>query len=198
MVDGGVVGSGGGAVVGGGGRVVRGRVSRMGGRVGRMGRGVRPCLVVGGAGAVVGLAGVGDVGDVAGVRVVHVVGHRLRAAVGEEDGVGSAGGVPVALLVLAELGAAVLVVHAVLEGVVRLRRLGLVVTAGVAVRGGSRVAAVTGGCVMRGRCVVRCAVVGRGDGGSGEEEGGGGEDRGLKDARYNLFATRRHDLALPA
>ena len=126
----------------------------------------------------------------------------LSASVGEEDGVGSAGGVPVALLVLAELGAAVLVVHAVLEGIVRLRRLGLLVTAGMTVgcsRGG--VAAVARGGVVRGS-MVRGAVIGkgRGEGGPGEEEGGGGEDGGLKDAGYSttfasLNSTRRHDPA---
>ena len=61
----------------------------------------------------------------------------LCAAVGQEDGVGAAGGVAVTLLVLAKVGATVLVVHAVLEGVVRLRGLGLLVVGlGVAVAGG--------------------------------------------------------------
>ena len=60
----------------------------------------------------------------------------LCAAVGQEDGVGAAGGVAVTLLVLAKVGATVLVVHAVLEGVVRLRGLGLLVVGlGVAVAG---------------------------------------------------------------
>ena len=52
----------------------------------------------------------------------------LGAPVGEEDGVGPTGRVAVALLVVAKVGAAVLVVHAVLEGVVRRLRLLLVVT----------------------------------------------------------------------
>ena len=51
----------------------------------------------------------------------------LCAAVGQEDSVGAAGGIAVALLVLAKVGATVLVVHTVLEGVVRLRGLGLLV-----------------------------------------------------------------------
>ena len=61
----------------------------------------------------------------------------LCAAVGQEDGVGAAGGVAVTLLVLAKVGATVLVVHAVLEGVVCLCGLGLLVVGlGVAVAGG--------------------------------------------------------------
>ena len=51
----------------------------------------------------------------------------LCAAVGQLDGVGTARGITVALLILAKVGAAVLVVHAVLEGIVRRRRLRLLV-----------------------------------------------------------------------
>ena len=51
----------------------------------------------------------------------------LCAAIGQEDGVGATGGISVTLLVLAEVGTAVLIVHAVLEGIVRLRGLGLLV-----------------------------------------------------------------------
>ena len=98
--------------------------------------------------------------------------------------------------------------HAVLEGVVRLRRLGLVVAAmagGMAVgRGGSGgsgggVAAIACWGVVRGSVVrgsMRGTVVGQGGGedGPGEEESGGGKDRGLKDARLILSETSQHAL----
>ena len=58
----------------------------------------------------------------------------LGAAIGQEDRVRSARGITVTLLVLVEVGAAVLVVHSVLKGIVRRRRLGLLVVGlGVAV-----------------------------------------------------------------
>ena len=86
MVDGGV-GGGSGAVVrrrrcvvGSSAMVRRGSMvgcSVVGSGMGRVGRSLSVGGVVGGAGAVVGLAGVGDVCDIARVRVVHVVGHGL-------------------------------------------------------------------------------------------------------------------------
>ena len=61
----------------------------------------------------------------------------LCAAVGQEDGVGAAGGVAVTLLILAKVGAAVLVVHTILKGVVRLCGLRLLVVGlGVSIAGG--------------------------------------------------------------
>ena len=65
---------------------------------------------------------------------------NLRATVGEQDGVGSRGGVAITLLVLGKVGAAVLVVDAVLEGVVG-RLLGglLLVSGGRVVRRGGLV-----------------------------------------------------------
>ena len=51
----------------------------------------------------------------------------LGAAIGQENSVRSARGITISLLVLAEVGAAVLIVHAVLEGIVCRRRLGLLV-----------------------------------------------------------------------
>merc|ERR1711949_60100 len=69
------------------------------------------------SGAVAGLAGVGHVLDDA-VAVVGV-GDGLHAAVGQVDGVAAGGGVSVPLLLLGEVGAAVVVGHAVVVGVDR-------------------------------------------------------------------------------
>ena len=120
----------------------------------------------GGARSVVGLTGIGDIGNIARVRVVHMVGHGLGAAVGQENSVGSTCGITIALLILAEVGAAVLVVHTIFKGVVCWHGLLLVL--------GLRVSVATGvTSLMRGG-VVWGAVIGegRGEGGSGEEEGG--------------------------
>ncbi len=79
---------------------------------------VRGGAVGGGVGRRVGLARVGDVGDIPRVLVVHVVGHGLDAAVGQGHVVLALHSVAVPLLAVAEVGAGVLVVDAVLEGVV--------------------------------------------------------------------------------
>ena len=57
----------------------------------------------------------------------------LGASVRKEDGVGSAGGVTITLLVLAKVGAAVLVVHTVLEGILGRHGLRLLVAMGLGV-----------------------------------------------------------------
>ena len=71
----------------------------------------------GGSGSIGGHALVGHVGDVATVSISHVVVDVLDPAVGQGHPVGAAGGVAVTLLVLTEVGAAVVVGHAVLVGV---------------------------------------------------------------------------------
>ena len=76
------------------------------------GRGVG-WLAVGG---IDGFAGVHNVGHIAAVGVRHVVVHGLQAAVGQNDGVGTGGGVAVALLAGIDLDA-VVVVHGVVVGV---------------------------------------------------------------------------------
>ena len=60
---------------------------------------------------------VGHVGDVAAVGIGHVVVDVLHPAVGQSHSVGAAGGVAVPLLLLTEVGAAVVVGNAVLVGV---------------------------------------------------------------------------------
>ena len=71
----------------------------------------------GGSGSIGGNSLVGHFGDVAAVGVSHVVVDVLDPAVGQGHPVGAAGGVAVTLLVLTEVGAAVVVGHAVLVGV---------------------------------------------------------------------------------
>ena len=63
-------------------------------------------------------SGVGDLGNVAAVSVGGV-GDGLGPAVGQGHGVGAGGGVAVTVLLLAEVGAAVVVVDGVLVGVDR-------------------------------------------------------------------------------
>ena len=64
----------------------------------------------------------------------------LGAAVRKEDGVGSAGGVTITLLVLAKVGAAVLIVHTVLKGILCRHGLRLIVAMRLGVAITSRVA----------------------------------------------------------
>ena len=71
----------------------------------------------GGSGSIGGNSLVGHFGDVAAVGVSHVVVDVLDPAVGQGHPVGAAGGVAVTLLVLPEVGTAVVVGHAVLVGV---------------------------------------------------------------------------------
>ena len=71
----------------------------------------------GGSGSIGGNSLVGHFGDVAAVGVSHVVVDVLDPAVGQGHPVGAAGGVAVTLLVLTEVGAAVVVGNAVLVGV---------------------------------------------------------------------------------
>ena len=112
---------------------------------------------------VVGLALVPDIGDVAGVAIVDLVGDDLGPAVGEGDAVLAVGGVPVPVLVLAEVGARVAVLNAILEAVrgglivggLVVGRLGLVVSG----RGG-----VVGRLVM-----LMGSVVAEGNGREGSE-----------------------------
>ena len=139
-----------GGVVGSGGAVVRrgGMVGSRGGTVvswgsvvgssvvgGRVGRSLS-MRGVGGARAVVGLAGVGNISNIARVSISHVVGHCLGAAVGQDNGVGSARGVTVALLILVEVSAAVLVVHTIFKGILCWHGLLLVLGLGVSVASG--------------------------------------------------------------
>ena len=115
------------------------------------GRGVG-WLAVGG---IDGFAGVHNVGHIAAVGVRHVVVHGLQAAVGQNDGVGTGGGVAVALLAGIDLDA-VVVVHGVVVGVNGRRIIGRLLVGGGGigrgggVGGGSRGVAVTG-CVISGR-----------------------------------------------
>ena len=60
----------------------------------------------------------------------------LGAAVGQENSVGAACGITVALLVLTKVGAAVLVMHSILEGVVCWHGLLLVVGLGLSIATG--------------------------------------------------------------
>ena len=69
------------------------------------------------SGSVGGDTVIGDIGDIAASSVSHVVVDGLSAAVGQGHGVGAGGGVAVPVLVLGKVGAAVVVVHAVLVGV---------------------------------------------------------------------------------
>ena len=115
------------------------------------------------SGAVAGLAGVGHVLDDA-VAVVGV-GDGLHAAVGQVDGVAAGGGVAVPLLLLGEVGAAVVVSHAVVVGVDR----GLGQVAGGVASGGG------------------------GDHHSGGQSGGGGEEGGGADE--SLQEEKRSDAA---
>ena len=64
----------------------------------------------------------------------------LSAAIGQENSVGSAGGITVALLVLAKVGAAVLIVHTVLKGILCRHGLRLIVAMRLGVAITSRVA----------------------------------------------------------
>ena len=66
------------------------------------------------SGSVGGDTVIGDIGDIAASSVSHVVVDGLSAAVGQGHGVGAGGGVAVPVLVLGKVGAAVVVVHAVL------------------------------------------------------------------------------------
>jgi len=73
--------------------------------------------LVSGLGLVLGvlsLTGVGDLGDVARVGIGGVVAHGLDTAIGKSDGVRAGGGVVVAVLLLVEVGARVVVSDGVL------------------------------------------------------------------------------------
>ena len=67
----------------------------------------------------------------------------LSAAIGQEDSVGSAGGVTIALLILAEVGAAVLIMHTVLKSILCRHGLRLIVAMRLGVAITSRVANLT-------------------------------------------------------
>ena len=130
-----------------------GNIGSRGGDVGSRGVGSRGVgwLAVGG---IDGFAGVHNVGHIAAVGVRHVVVHGLQAAVGQNDGVGTGGGVAVALLAGIDLDA-VVVVHGVVVGVDGGRIVGWLLV-GV----GRRVVGVA----------VEGSVVGNGQGGDGQNE----------------------------
>ena len=137
-------------VVSGGGGVVRGLVvvSLVAGLV-----------VVG----VVGLALVPHIGDVAGVAVVDLVGDDLGPAVGKGDAVLAVGGIAVPVLVLAKVGARVVILNTILVGV----SSGLVISGLLVGRGG--LVGSRGISRGRGRVVGESA-------GSGHEGRDGNED----------------------
>ena len=161
MNNGGVVGSG---LWG----VVRGRGVDLGCMVGGGSVGLGGM----GSGAVVGLARVGDVGDVAGVIVSDGVLHGLETAVGESDMVLTIGGVAIAGLIGAKVGAVVVVMDSI----------GVLVVGGLLLVGGA----------MRGRGVVwgRGMVGGRDmssrGGGHKSEEG----NKGLKEKKRQILFSR--------
>ena len=134
--------------------------------------------------AIVGLTGVRYICDIARVSIVHMVGHSLGAAIGQENSVRSTRSITIALLVLAKVGAAVLVMHTILKGVVGRHGLFLVLGLRMSVA-----------CRM---CLMRCRVVwgmvigeGRGKGGSNKEESSG-DDRCLeKGAVKHYFCTTK-------
>ena len=109
----------------------------------------------------------------------------LGAAIWQENSVRSARGITVSLLVLAKVGAAVLVMHAILKGIVG-RHGFLLVALGLRLS------------VASGMCLVRCRVVwgmvireGRGQGDSSKEESGS-DDRGLKEGTTkHWFSTSK-------
>ena len=146
------------------------RLSVVGGLVVGLVGGLVVGLVAGLILGVVGLALVPDIGDVAGVAVVDLVGDDLGPAVGEGDAVLAVGGVPVPVLVLAEVGARVAVLNAVLEAV----RGGLIVGGLVVGRLGlvvGRLGLVVGGRggVVGGLVVLMGSVVAEGNGREGSE-----------------------------
>merc|ERR1719210_764484 len=136
----------------------------LGGR-GVVGSWVRGSLVGGLVLGVHSLAGVSNVSDVA-VVVVGGVGDGLGAAIGQVDGVGASDILAVSGLGLGKVGARVVVVDSVLEGV---WLGGLVVVSGGGVVDG-------GGVVGRGGGVVGWGVVDHGVVGHGGSGQSGGED----------------------
>ena len=142
---------------------------------GGRGRGVLGSRLVGGLGSgvvlgVLGLTLVLDISDVAGVAVSNIVGDDLGPAVGKGNAVLAVGGVPVPVLVLAEVGARVAVLNAILEAV----RGGLIVGGLVVGRLGlvvGRLGLVVGGRggVVGGLVVLMGSVVAEGNGREGSE-----------------------------
>ena len=119
------------------------------------GRGVG-WLAVGG---IDGFAGVHNVGHIAAVGVRHVVVHGLQAAVGQNDGVGTSGGVAVALLTGVDLDA-VVVVYSVVVGVDGGRIVGWLLV------GVGR----SGGVSRSGGVAVVGSVIGGSQGGDGQND----------------------------
>ena len=167
--DGGLVDGGSGVVDGGGSCMVDGSRSSVvdGGGL------VRGGFVSGGLG-VLSFTRVGNIGDVTTVTISNVVGHSLKTAVGESDGVASLGRISITRLIgiVAEIRATVTDWSDCWRSQVSLGSTVVVID--------SVLVAVDGGLIIRGLMIRR--AVGRGRYGAG----GGSDDTGENDESLEL------------